>query len=291
MLNSRLTHLLRDFLFETKSRRLRESCDRRAREMWQVAMRAWLGLAGISLSLLLSAPRWSADLRVMSGGAPQEVLAALTPEFENRTGHKATFSFAVITTLEQRLANGERTDVVLMPVPVIDKLVHAGSLRAENRATLGVLGISIIVRQGAAKPDISTPDRLRQALLKARSVVHATPTATPSGAHLAHVLEQLGIAEQMESKVIHRPALAGGADLVATGEAELGLYPTSEVVHVPGVAIVGPLPPALQLRIVYGAAIARDSAAPEAAAAFIDFLLASDNRKAWLQAGFEPPGS
>src|SRR3954449_13270988 len=84
MLNSRLTHLLRDFLFETKSRRLRESCDRRAREMWQVAMRAWLGLAGISLSLLLSAPGWSADLRVMSGGAPQEVLAALTPEFENR---------------------------------------------------------------------------------------------------------------------------------------------------------------------------------------------------------------
>jgi len=226
----------------------------------------------------------------MSGGAPQELLAALKPEFENRTGHKAIFSFAVITTLEQRLASGERTDVVLMPVPVIDKLVHAGSLRA-NRATLGVLGISVIVRQGAAKPDISTPDRLRQALLKARSVVHATPTATPSGAHMARVLEQLGIAEQMQSKVIHRPALAGGADLVAKGEAELGLYPTSEVVHVPGVAIVGPLPPALQLRIVYGAAIARDSATPEAASAFIDFLLASDNRKAWLQAGFEPPGS
>ena len=242
-------------------------------------------------ALLGSSAGWSAELRVMSGGAPQEVVAALTPEFENQTGHKVTFTFAVITALQERLAKGEKTDVVLKPIPVIDQLVQTGTLRAENRATLGVLGISVIVRQGAAKPDISTPDRLRQALLKARSVVHATPTATPSGAYLARVLEQLGIAEQMQSKVIHRPALAGGADLVATGEAELGLYPTSEVVHVPGVAIVGPLPPALQLRIVYGAAIARDSAAPEAAAVFIDFLSAPENRKAWLQAGFEPPGS
>jgi len=254
-------------------------------------MGAWVGLVAVSLSLLFSTSSWSTDLRAMSGGAPQEVVAALTPEFENQTGHKLIFTFAVITALQQRLAKGEKTDVVLMPVPVIDQLVQTGALRAENRATLGVLGISVIVRQGAPKPDISTPDRLRQALLEARSVVHATPTATPSGAHLGLVLEQLGIADALQSKVVHRPALAGGADLVARGEAELGLYPTSEVVHVPGVAIVGPLPPPLQLRIVYGAAIARDSAAPEAAAAFIDFLSAPDKRQVWLQAGFEPPGS
>src|SRR3954471_16332780 len=254
-------------------------------------MSAWVGLVAVSLSLLFSSPGWPADLRVMSGGAPQEVVAALTPEFENRTGHKAALTFAVITALQQRLAKGEKTDVVLMPVPVTDKLVQTGALRAEQRATLGVLGICVIVRQGAAKPDISTPDRLRQALLEARSVVHATPTATPSGAHIARMLDELGIADALRNKVVHRPALAGGADLVARGEAELGLYPTSEVVHVPGVAIVGPLPPALQLRIVYGAAIASDSAAPEVAAALVDFLSAPDNRKVWLLAGFEPPGS
>ena len=150
--------------------------------MSEVAMRAWIGLAVISLSLLLSTRGWSADLRVMSGGAPQEVLAALTPEFENQTGHKVIFTFAVITALQQRLAKGEKTDLVLMPVPVIDQLVQTGTLRAENRATLGVLGISVIVRQGAAKPDISTPDRLRQALLKARSVA-GTLGSTISRAH------------------------------------------------------------------------------------------------------------
>jgi molybdate transport system substrate-binding protein len=107
---------------------------------------------------------------------------------------------------------------------------------------------------------------------------------------MARMLEQLGSAEEMLSKVIHRPALDGGAELVARGEAELGLYPTSEVVHVPGLAIVGPLPPALQLRIVYGAAIAKDSAAPEVAAAFVNFLSDPAHRKDWTQAGFEPPG-
>ena len=253
-------------------------------------MKARLGWTVLTLTLLGSAQGWSADLRVMSGGAPQDVLAVLTPEFERQTGHKVTYTFAVVTALQQRLARGEKTDVALMPVPVIDNLVQAGTLQAENRATLGVLGVSVIVRQGAAKPDISTPDRLRQALLEARSVVHATPSATPSGAHMARMLEQLGIAEEMLSKVIHRPALDGGAELVARGEAELGLYPTSEVVHVPGLAIVGPLPPALQLRIVYGAAIAKDSAAPEVAAAFVNFLSDPAHRKDWTQAGFEPPG-
>jgi molybdate transport system substrate-binding protein len=253
-------------------------------------MKARLGWTVLTLTLLGSAQGWSADLRVMSGGAPQDVLAVLTPEFERQTGHKVTYTFAVVTALQQRLARGEKTDVALMPVPVIDNLVQAGTLQAENRATLGVLGISVIVRQGAAKPDISTPERLRQALLEPRSVVHATPSATPSGAHMARMLEQLGSAEEMLSKVIHRPALDGGAELVARGEAELGLYPTSEVVHVPGLAIVGPLPPALQLRIVYGAAIAKDSAAPEVAAAFVNFLSDPAHRKDWTQAGFEPPG-
>src|SRR3954463_13706119 len=109
--------------------------------MREVSLNAWFGLVAVSLSLLFSSPGWSADLRVMSGGAPQEVVAALTPEFESRTGHKVTFTFAVITALQQRLATGEKPDVVLMPVPVIDELVQTGVLRAGNRATLGVLGI------------------------------------------------------------------------------------------------------------------------------------------------------
>jgi molybdate transport system substrate-binding protein len=118
---------------------------------------------------------------------------------------------------------------------------------------------------------------------------HATPTATPSGAHMAKVIEQLAITEAVRSKVVHRPALDGGVELVAKGEADIGIYPASEVAHVQGVTQIGPLPPALQLNIVYAAAVTADSASPEAASAFIKFLSDSANQKHWKEGGFDPP--
>jgi molybdate transport system substrate-binding protein len=224
----------------------------------------------------------------MSGGAPQEALAVLVPQFEKQTDHKLNFTFAVISALQQRIAAGEKTDMVLLPVPVIDKFVKEEKLKADGRAVLGGLGITVIVRGGAAKPDISTPEAFRKTLLAARSVVHSS-TATPSGVHMKRIIEELGIADAMKDKVTLRPALDGGAALVAGGEAELGMYPTSEVIHVKGVTLVGPLPAALQLNTVYGAAVAADNAAPEAAIAFIKFLSDPANRKVWKDAGFEPP--
>jgi molybdate transport system substrate-binding protein len=250
-----------------------------------------IGLSTLILALAAVAPSRAAELRVMSGGAPQAGLAVLTPKFEAQTGNKLQFTFMVLTALQQKLSAGENTDIAIVPVPVIDALVKAGVLDGDHRTVFGVLGVSVIVRAGQTPPDISTPEAFRQALLAARSVVHATPTATPSGAHVAKLLDQLGIAAAMQSKVIHRPALDGGAELVAKGEAELGIYPTSEVVHVKGVTVVGPLPAALQLKTIYGAAVVKTSAAAEAAAAFVKFLSDPANRQVWRDAGFDPPGS
>jgi molybdate transport system substrate-binding protein len=245
-----------------------------------------MGLAVVSAA---STPAISAEIRVLSGGAPQEALAVLVPQFEKATGHKLIFTFAVISALQQKLAAGEKTDMVLLPVPAIDKLIQDGKLKADGRGVLGGLGITVIVREGAPKPDISTPDAFRATMLAARSVVHSS-TATPSGVHLKRVIEELGIADAMKDKTTLRPALDGGAALVASGEAELGMYPTSEVIHVKGVSLVGPLPGKLQLNTVYGAAVAADNAAPEPAMAFIKFLTDAANRKVWKDAGFDPPG-
>jgi molybdate transport system substrate-binding protein len=249
-----------------------------------------LGPLGMLAAVTMTAA-WAsgAEIRVMSGGAPQEVLAVLTPEFEKQSGHTVKVTFAVVTALRQKLDAGEKADMVLLPDPVIDAYVKAGKMRADGRAALGQIGLTVIVRQGAPQPDVSTPESFRQALLDARAVVHATPTATPSGAHMAKVIEQLGIAEAMRSKVVHRPALDGGVALVAKGEADIGIYPTSEVVHVQGITQVGPLPPALQLTITYAAAVTADGASPEAASAFIKFLSDPANRKHWKEAGFDPP--
>jgi len=230
----------------------------------------------------------AAEIHVMSGGAPQEVFALLTPKFEQQTSNKVKFTYAVISALNEKLAAGEKADVLVLPVPVLDGLAKDGKLRADARATFGNLGISVVVKEGARAPDISTKEKFREALLAARAVVHATPGKTPSGTHMGKVMEQLGIADAMAKKVIHKPALDGGVELVANGQAEIGIYPASEVAAVKGITVVGPLPAGIDLTIVYGAAATAGST--DAAAAFVKFMAAPENRAAWKHAGFDPPG-
>jgi molybdate transport system substrate-binding protein len=227
------------------------------------------------------------DIRVMSGGAPKEVFAQLTPKFEQQTGNKVVFVYDVLTALREKMASGEKADVLVMPVPMLDGYAKEGKLRAP--ATFGTVGISVVVKEGAPRPDVSTKEKFREVMLSARSVVHATPGKTPSGTHMGKVMEQLGIAEAMAKKIVHRPALEGGVQLVAEGQAEIGIYPASEVANVKGVTIVGPLPAGIDLNIVYGGAAVADSVAGEAAAAFVKFMAAPENRSAWKHAGFDPP--
>jgi molybdate transport system substrate-binding protein len=148
--------------------------------------------------------------------------------------------------------------------------------------------VALVVREGAAKPDISTLDAFKSTMLSAPSVVHSNPAATPSGGHLAKVWQRLGIADALKPKTIFRNALDGGAEAIANGEAGMGLYPMSEVISVKGVAIVGLIPPEVQLNTVYGAAVLSANAAPEPAAAFLRFLSDPANAHYWQDAGFEP---
>ena len=228
-----------------------------------------------------------ATILVMSGGAPKEVFALLVPQFERESGHKVGFTYAVITAIKDKLAAGEKADVLVMPVPVLEGYAKDGKIRGDARVTFGTVGLSMVVRESAPKPDISTPDKLREAMRSARAIVHATPGQTPSGSHVGKLVEQFGIAP---NKVVHRPALDGGVQLVAKGEAELGIYPTSEVVNIDGLTVAGALPKELQLNIVYGAAVTADSANAGPAGDLIKFLSDPANRRHWTRAGFDPPG-
>ena len=228
------------------------------------------------------------DIRIYSGGAPKEALNVLTPQFEQRTGHKLHYTYAVISEIQKKLAAGDTPDMVFMPVPAIDGLVKAGTLRGKPRGVLGSVGIGVIVREGAPQPDISTPEAFKNALLKARAVVHANPNATPSGVHLAKVTKELGIDAALQGKLTYSNALDGGVEKITSGEAEIGIYPLSEVISVKGIALVGLLPPALQSLIVYGAAVPTANATPAPAGAFIAFLTDAAHREVWTKAGFEP---
>lgn len=229
-----------------------------------------------------------AILRIFSGGAPQDVFKQLTPQFERQTGHKVDYVFAVMSSLRDKVAAGEPADVLVMPTNILDGYEKDGVVRKQGRAVLGLVSINAVVRAGAARPDLSTPDKVKAAILGARAIAHATPGETPSGTHMGKLLATLGIAEAMTGKVIHRSALRGGIELVASGEAEIGFYPKSEVLD-PRLSLAGPLPAAIQLTTVYGAAVTVKGAAPEAGAAFIAFMADRTHRAMWAQGGFDPP--
>jgi molybdate transport system substrate-binding protein len=226
------------------------------------------------------------DIRVFSGGATQGAFAVLTPKFEAQSGHKVAYVFEVTAALDARLAAGEKADVLVLPVPLLENYAKAGKVSAETRATFGIVGVSVAVKQGTNRPDISTREKFREAMLAARSIVHATPGKTPSGTHLGKVMQDLGIAEALAGKTIHRPALDGGVELIASGEADIGIYPASEVAMVRGLDVVGPLPAGIDLNIVYGGAATPGSVNGPA---FVAYMAAPEHRAAWQQAGFTPP--
>ena len=257
---------------------------RRAQVALQVVIAPLLAL------MLLGGNAGAAELRVFSGGAPQDALRLLAPEFERATGHRVVFTFELVTGIQRRLAEGERADAILLPVPLIAATEKTVPLRTEGRIVLARVGLGVIVREGSTPPDISTAEAVRRALLNARAVAWGDP-GTPSGAYLGRMVSQLGIANEVRQKLVVKAAIQGGADLVAKGEVDFGLWLVSEVQAAKGVTLVGLLPPALQSFVVYGTAVPAYNAAPDAALAFVKFISDPARGERWKAAGFELVGA
>jgi molybdate transport system substrate-binding protein len=230
-----------------------------------------------------------ATITSIAGGAPKPVFDQLAPVFEQRTGHRLNALYDTMSGIAARVAAHEPLDVLVMPVPLIEAYLKDGTVLAAGRAALATFGLAVGVKTGGKVPDVSTPAALRQALHAARAIVHAPPGATPSGAQSDKIIRELGLDEALGSRVIHRAGLAGGVAMIAGGEAEIGIFPKSEIVSAAGVALAGVLPPALQLNIVYGAGVTRASAVAGAAADFILFLIEPESHKVWIACGFDSP--
>ena len=181
------------------------------------------GLIALSAVMGISMSASAAEIHVMSGGAPKEVFALLTPKFEQQTGHKVKFTYAVITAMREKLAAGEKADVLVMPVPVLDALAKEGKVRADARAMFGTLGISVVVKEGAAKPDISTKEKFKAG--DARRQIGGARDARADAERQPHGQGDRTTRHRRRhgKKVIHKPALDGGVELVASGEAEIGI--------------------------------------------------------------------
>jgi molybdate transport system substrate-binding protein len=239
--------------------------------------------------MLLTVQAESAEVRVFSGAAPQSVLRDLATEFERATGHRADFTFRLVTEIQQKLAAGEKADLIMLPVPLLAATEKTIPLRTEGRIALARMAAGVIVRDGTALPDISTAEALRKVLLDARTIAWDDPN-TPLGNHFNRMATQLGIADEVRPKVIAKAPIHGGAELVAKGEADVGLFLVSEVQALKGIKLVGVLPSPLQFNIVYGTAVPTYNTEPEAALAFVKFISDPSKAERWRAGGFEPVG-
>ena len=250
-----------------------------------------LASALFALALISSATLANADeIRVLSGGGAQGALLAVIPEFERATGHQVRPTFAHVNVVQQKLAAGEKADLIFLPVPLVARLEKTLPLRSEGRVALARVGIAVIIRKGTTAPDISTPDAVRQMLVNAQSI-EFPPENGPVGGHLARVIEKLGVAEAVKPKLVIKAAIDGGAQLVADGKADLAMQLLSEVQSAGGITVVGMLPPDLQNFVVYGSAIPASNDKPEAALAFVKFLSDPNKKDVWKAAGFELMGT
>ena len=238
-----------------------------------------------------SAARSAVRLKVLSAGAVKYVATDFAPRFTRDTGNQVEFTFGTIGGVRKRLENGETADIVMGTAPAIAQMEQSGVLVAGSCTDLGRTLTGLCVRADAPMPDISTPDRFKQTLLKARSIAYTDPQAGgTSGIFLVGLLERLGIAEAVGKKALLCINGDDVVDKVSAGDAEIGSTFLSEIVPMKAVKAVGPLPQPIQNATAYAAGIMTGSSNREAAGRFIAMLTAPAQREAWLSLGFEPAG-
>jgi molybdate transport system substrate-binding protein len=247
-----------------------------------------------AVALWMGGPASAADLRVMISAGFYGVYSELGPAFERASGHR------LVTTrgpsmgdspeaIPTRLARGEAADVVILDGGAADDLAKRDLVRADSKIELARSLIGMVVRAGAEKPDIGSVEAFRSTLLAAKSIAYSDSS---SGVYLSTKLfPRLGIADQIAGKsrkVRGPPAGEPVAAVVARGEAEIGFQQVSELIHVPGVTLVGTLPDEVQLATFFAGALARNVQQPEAAGALIRFLSSAEAAPVILKAGLMP---
>jgi molybdate transport system substrate-binding protein len=227
----------------------------------------------------------AAEVKLVASAAVREAVVDLVPAFEKATGHKVTTIWAGTEAITKRISGGEVVDIVLVAAPNIDKLIAEGKLVAGSRADVAKSGIGVAVRAGLPKPDISSGEAVKNAVLAAKSVAYSSG---PSGFYLANLFKRMGIAEQIKDKVKQTPSGVQVGEVVARGEADLGFQQVSELLHLKGIQYLGPLPADIQHITVFSAGLHRAAPEPDAAKALVRFLTAPEAGPIIRKTGMEP---
>jgi molybdate transport system substrate-binding protein len=222
---------------------------------------------------------------VLSSMATRALLAELGRAYEERSGRQIVIESVGGVDAKRRVLAGEACDAVVLSSEAIDELLLAGRLVADSKLDLVRSGVAVAVRAGAPRPDIGSEEALRRALLEARTIGFSTG---PSGVKLAKLLEHWGIADAVRDRIVTPPPGMPVGTLVARGEIELGFQQQSELIHLEGIDLLGPLPAAIQIVTIFSAAIGASSARVDAARALLAFLGSPATAEAKRRQGMEP---
>jgi molybdate transport system substrate-binding protein len=254
----------------------------------------WLSLIGVAALLMVGAAS-AADVHVMISAGFHGAYSELGPAFERASGHH------LVTTrgpsmgdspesIPTRLSRGEAADVVILDGGAADELGKRGLVRADSKLELARSLVGMVVREGAAKPDIATVEAFRSTLLAAKSIAYSD---SGSGTYLSTTLfAKLGIADRIAGKsrkVRGPPSGEPVASVVARGEAEIGFQQVAELIHVAGITYVGPIPAELQPMFSFAGALTNTVQQPEAATALLRFLASPEAAPVIANAGLMPP--
>ena len=246
--------------------------------------------AAVGLLLAHASGAGAAELRVYSTTGVQAALEELAPKFEQASGHKLAFTWGTAAMMVKRVQAGESADVLVLTRQAVDSLAKDGKTVPGSTATIASSGIGIAVRKGAPKPDVSTPEAFKRALLAAKAISYSNPAAGgASGVYFGKLLERMGIADQMKPKAKFPPAGGNAAHLLTAGEVDLAIQQKPELMSAAGVEVIGVAPGDLNHTTVYAAGLGTGAKDKAAAEAFTKFLRTPQAAAAFRARGLDPP--
>lgn len=245
---------------------------------------ATLAIAAVAAA----APATAAELNVVAAGAVRGIIRGMIDDYSKQTGIKFNFTVGPTGQLREALSSGKPVDLVIVAAPLMAELDSAGKITAGSRIDLGRVGMGVVVREGTPSPDISTPEAVKAALMKAKTIAYTDPKlGGTSVEHLMKVAESFGIKDEVIGKGLISTGGEDAAAKVADGKADIAIVPITDI-HAKDAKLVGPLPEPIQRSMVYAAAIPTSSADPAAARAFVAAMTAPSMRDRWVKAGWQP---
>ena len=236
-------------------------------------------------ALVFAAPLSAADIKVIGSPGLREPYTELVPGFEKSTANKVTTTWGGVNEVANKVAAGEIADIVLLPVKQIDDLIRQGRLDRANTVVVAKSGVGVAVRAGTPKIDIRSSDSIKKALLAGNRIAYSTG---PSGVHMAAVIKQWGLSDQLKSKIVVTPPNTQVAEVLAKGGADIGFQQVSELFHAPGIDYLGQLPSDIDEITAFAAALHTRAQNPDAAKALIKYLSAPAAAPIIKKAGMEP---